>query len=294
MKTKYEVQYSMTEPVDDAEMDGLDNVIITKNSTSKNEAGPGKLNRQVSELYREVGKVMAKYTSGTLPKAFKILPSLTNWEEIITLTSPERWSAASMYEATVLFSSNLKSDMAQKFYHNILLPRLRSDIDEYKKLNFHLYNALKRSLYKPAAFFKGLILPLCEDPDCSLREALIISSVVKRKHVPLLHSAAAMLKIAEMPYTTAREMFLIDLISKNYALPYRVVDAIVDHFIRYTHDDQIELNVQWHKTLLKFCQSYAKYLAVEQRDAIIELVKRHPHHLISAEVISSLNVESSR
>lgn len=36
------------------------------------------------------------------------------------------------------------------------------DIKEHKKLNFHYYMALKKSTYKPAAFYKGIILPLAE------------------------------------------------------------------------------------------------------------------------------------
>ena len=61
--------------------------------------------------------------------------------------------------------------------------------------------ALKKSLYKPAAFFKGFLLPLCESGDCTLREAAIIGSVLVKVSVPVLHSAAALLKIAEMEYT---------------------------------------------------------------------------------------------
>lgn len=49
-----------------------------------------------------------------------------------------------------------------RFYTLVLLPRLRDDIDEFKKLNYHLYQALCKAIYKPAAFFKGLILPLLE------------------------------------------------------------------------------------------------------------------------------------
>lgn len=49
-----------------------------------------------------------------------------------------------------------------RFYNLVLLPRLRDDIDEFKKLNFHLYQALCKAMFKPAAFFKGIILPLCE------------------------------------------------------------------------------------------------------------------------------------
>ena len=54
-----------------------------------------------------------------------------------------------------IFSSNLKERMAQRFYNLVLLPRVRDDIAEYKKLNFHLYSALKKALFKPGAWFKG-------------------------------------------------------------------------------------------------------------------------------------------
>lgn len=45
--------------------------------------------------------------------------------------------------------------MAQRFYNLVLLPRIRDDITEYKRLNFHLYSALKKALFKPGAWFKG-------------------------------------------------------------------------------------------------------------------------------------------
>lgn len=52
--------------------------------------------------------------------------------------------------------------LARRFYNLVLYPRIRQDFEETKKLNYHLYMALKKSLYKPAAFFKGILLPLCE------------------------------------------------------------------------------------------------------------------------------------
>lgn len=67
-----------------------------------------------------------------------------------------------MYQATRIFASNLKDNMAQRFYNLVLLPRIRDDITEYKRLNFHLYQALRKALYKPGAFMKGILLPLCE------------------------------------------------------------------------------------------------------------------------------------
>lgn len=67
--------------------------------------------------------------------------------------------------------------------------------------------------------------------NCALREATIIGSVLAKFSVPMLHAAAAMLKLAEMDYNGSTSIFLRILLDKKYALPYRVVDSIVHHFI---------------------------------------------------------------
>lgn len=65
-----------------------------------------------------------------------------------------------MYQATRIFASNLKENMAQRFYNLVLLPRIRDDIAEYKRLNFHLYQALRKALFKPGGFMKGIVFLL--------------------------------------------------------------------------------------------------------------------------------------
>lgn len=216
------------------------------------------LDERVVKMYTQIKEILARYRSGKLPKAFKILPSLANWEHILYLTDPDGWSAAAVYQvrksfrsffysvlviltnnfyskATRIFASNLNAKMAQRFYSLVLLPRIRDDITEYKRLNFHLYMALRKALFKPAAFFKGVLLPLCESRNCTLREAIVIGSVLAKNSIPMLHSAAALLKIAEMEYSGANSIFLRILLDKKYALPYRVIDAVVDHFVRLEH-----------------------------------------------------------
>jgi len=42
-----------------------------------------------------------------------------------------------------------------------------------------------------------------------------------------------MLKLAEMEYTGATSVFIRVLLDKKYALPYRVIDSLVFHFLRY-------------------------------------------------------------
>lgn len=81
--------------------------------------------------------------------------------------------------------------------------------------------------------FSYLKINLCfKSGGCTLREAIIVGSVVGRNSIPMLHSAAAMLKLAEMDYNGANSIFLRILFDKKYALPYRVVDAVVFHFVR--------------------------------------------------------------
>lgn len=49
------------------------------------------------------------------------------------------------------------------FLEGVLLDKVREDMRmNAGKLNVHLYEALKKGLYKPAAFFKGVLFPLCE------------------------------------------------------------------------------------------------------------------------------------
>lgn len=81
--------------------------------------------------------------------------------------------------------------------------RSQRDIQAHGKLNFHLYLALKRALYKPSAFFKGLLLPLCES-DCTIRQAHIIASVLSKVSVPMLHSAVCRAELV------CQRAFLID------------------------------------------------------------------------------------
>lgn len=53
---------------------------------------------RIKTMYEGVRDVLQKYRSGKLPKAFKMIPHLVNWEQILYLTEPTTWSAAAMYQ----------------------------------------------------------------------------------------------------------------------------------------------------------------------------------------------------
>ncbi|KAJ1336257.1 hypothetical protein BSLG_007485 [Batrachochytrium salamandrivorans] len=239
------------------------------------------------------GILLSRYRSGPLPKPFKIIPTLRDWEEVLYITKPEEWTPHAMYQATRIFVSNLKAKMAQRFFSLILMDRIRNEIQESKKLNYHLYMALKKALYKPAAFFKGFLLPICESGTCTLREAAIIGSVLIKISVPALHAAAALLKIAEMDYTGPNSLFIRILLDKKYALPYKVIDSLVFHFLRFRGDSR-ELPVLWHQALLTFAQRYKEDLTDDQKEALLDLIKIKHHESISAEIRYELKNSVSR
>ncbi|CAG5111657.1 Oidioi.mRNA.OKI2018_I69.chr2.g5938.t1.cds [Oikopleura dioica] len=234
--------------------------------------------------YQQIGNALANYRSGKMPKSFKLIPRLTNWEDILDVMAPEKWSAAAMYQATRMFASNMSEGLVQRFYNVYLLPRIRDDIEFYKKLNFHLMSALKKAIYKPAAFFKGILLPLAMAADtCTLREATIICSCLREHSIPVMPAAAAMLKIAEMEYNGVNSLFLRTLIEKKYALPFRVMDALVFHFLRFKNEKRV-LPVLWHQCFLSFVSIYAADISAEQKEALMELTKFQNHPKIVNEI----------
>ena len=105
-------------------------------------------------------------------------------------------------------------------------------------------------------------------------------------------------------------LFIRVLVDKKFELPYKVVDALVFHFIRLsnsykakTRGDSAKLPVLWHQSLLVFAQRYdipltpesltsvhylqrryASDLTPDQKDALLDVIRATPHPQISAEI----------
>lgn len=246
--------------------------------------GLPQLPEKVVEVYTDIGKILARYTSGKLPKAFKVIPSLSNWEQVLYLTRPDLWSPQAMFAATRIFASNLNPKMAQRFYNLVLLDAVRADIMAQKKLNYHYYMSLKKAVYKPAAFFKGILLPLCKE-ECTLREAAIIASVLQRVSIPVHHSAVAIHKLAQLTeYNGAASIFIKTLLNKKYSLPAPVIKSLVRHFAGFINDDSEDLPVLWHQALLAFVERYKNEVQDEARESLRLVMKKHFHYKITPEI----------
>merc|ERR1719191_82545 len=57
------------------------------------------LSPKVTETYVEIGVYLSRYKAGKIPKAFKVIANLKNWEEVLYLTKPVEWRPAAMYQA---------------------------------------------------------------------------------------------------------------------------------------------------------------------------------------------------
>lgn len=140
-------------------------------------------------------------------------------------------------------------------------------------------------MYKPAAFFKGILFALCKD-DCSLREAAIVASVLTRVSIPVHHAAVAIHKLAQQQsYSGATSVFLRTLLNKKYALPRPVLSSLVSHFASFEHYED-ELPVLWHQALLVFVERYKGMIQADEtsREALRRVMKKHFHHKITPEI----------
>ena len=82
------------------------------------------MDRDVVKMYEGVGDLMSRYKTGKITRAFHFVPNLTNWEEVIYLTRPDKWSPHAYRAATKIFI-NSNPRMAQRYMNRILLPHLR-------------------------------------------------------------------------------------------------------------------------------------------------------------------------
>ena len=119
------------------------------------------------------------------------------------------------------------------------------------------------------------------------------------RQVPMLHSAVAILKLAEMEYSGASALFMRVLLLKKYALPYRVVDALVDYFTAFGVAPRGEeapemMPLLWHQCLLAFAQHYKAELTNEQKERFKMLLRVQEHGLVTPDIRRELFSGRSR
>lgn len=258
--------------------DFVDGDKVDQQSQLESLKGASALDPKVVAAYKKVGVVMRSFRSGKLPKAFKIVPQTQDWEELLMLTNPSAWSPHSHFEAAKIFASQFNSKMAQRYYNIILLPAVQQNVEQYKKLNYHLYMAVKKAMFKTSAFFKGFLLPLAEE--ATTREAIIVGSILQKMSINVLDVAAALVKMTTYEYKLGNGYFIKVLLTKRYTLPTMVLDELINYFCKTGMQSEYEgeededkyeqpeyeqlpeeMPVMWHQTVLALVQCYKTYFS---------------------------------
>lgn len=242
---------------------------------------------KVVQLFTLVGKSLSEYNNGPLPKAIKAIPSIENWEEILELTNPFKWTPYAVQKITSIFASSWNSKTVEIYYQNYLLPIVRENISQNKKLNLRLFLALKKATYKPAAFYKAILLPLLKN-NCTLKESRMITGVISKCSIPALHSAAAIMLILNLKLSGSLLTVLRGFINKKYSLPVSVVKRIINFFVEFK-DDQMSLPVLWHHCLLDFVMTYKTSFSNEDKSNLKTLISKQTYKGISEEIIAQIN-----
>lgn len=172
------------------------------------------------------------------------------------------------------------------FYRDCLLRNIRNNFDETKNINVHYYQALKKAIYKPAAFFKGIIFPVVLDSSTTLKETSIYCSVVSKVSFPSLHAAAALMKLCTGPYSGPKFMMIRALLEKKFALPTKTVAYVFDYFLSFENSGPMP--VLWQQALLVFVQRYKLEFDETRKNALRGLVEKQHHEAISPEILREI------
>lgn len=241
------------------------------------------------DMYKSLGKSLKKYRDGKLPKAFEYIPYMEYWEDVLLLTEPEHWSPNAMYEVTRIFVSQSDLGVFESFNRLVLLPYIRSDIRKNKRLHFVLHLALNKTLeIKPAAFFNGILFPLCDSRTCTLREAVLIGSTLRKVLISPPHPSVALLKLAEMEYYDSTSYFIKLLLEEANDLPYGAIEALVSHFMRFSENTGT-MPVIWHQSLLAFVQRYKNKLHEADKENLRLVLGKQNHKLVTPKIRKELN-----
>jgi len=65
---------------------------------------------KVQQVYGDIAQLFAKYRSGKVPVAFRMLALADQWTNIMDVTKPENWTPHAMWAATKMFTAEMTVD----------------------------------------------------------------------------------------------------------------------------------------------------------------------------------------
>ncbi|GAB6032942.1 hypothetical protein CHUAL_012134 [Chamberlinius hualienensis] len=240
----------------------------------------------VVEAFAKVGRKLSTYKSGKLPKLLKIVPTLSNCDEILFLTRPELYSAEAVKKIIRIFSNFQSRDITM--FYRIIRSQLMTSIEGFDALNIHHDETygLCKDLQKPAAFFVKCLMYL-KDRKCCLTEAVVINTVLSGSS--FLEVSMSILPKKE--YNFAVSFFLWTLMKMKFELHDQVIDLIVPSILSpqfCSKAGKRNMPIIWHQGLLAFLQLYKDRMIVSHKEMLEILIKAYVHHQLTPEISKEL------
>ncbi|KAI8335717.1 Bystin-domain-containing protein [Chlamydoabsidia padenii] len=240
---------------------------------------------QIAEFYSRVGTIMQSVSisnnqiSDIYLKGFKVIPLLSNWEEIVLLTRPDLWCPEATHHATLVFFSFHKYHQLKSFLEHILLKRCLEFIRAHGFLNRHLYSALRQVIHANPTLFCKTLIPSLVGSGCDLKEASIFGGILTKVHIPGLTCANILLILAQMSshYSISHSVFILVLLQKKPVLSFRVVSSLVDHFCDIKGKES-KMPLLWYQSMYLFIDVYGVECIMEQKERLLETSQYMFHH----------------
>lgn len=124
---------------------------------------------------------------------------------------------------TKIFISKTESNRTVDFLQEYLLPRVLVDVSEEKKINYHLFKALQKAVYRPASFFKGIIFAFMDRSNVTLKQAQILGAVLMKSSFPKAHLNAALFQALQKNYSATNNFLIKCFLEKRFSMALQVV-----------------------------------------------------------------------
>ncbi|KAI8975180.1 Bystin-domain-containing protein [Mycotypha africana] len=254
-------------------MPTLEDYISSKNEAENPSAASPSLSTSkpsVIRVYTDIGELFAKQELSSIlkiQKAIKIIPSLSNWEEILLLTKPTKWSPRATFDVSKVFLNNVKAKQLKSYFQYVLLYLVRAHLHQNERLNYYLEKAISISIKSaPGLFIKGFLNPLIESNSCTLKEATTIGCIIHKTRIPSSHICTALLSLTEQQPTAPLPIhaLIFAFLLKKPTLDYRAINALVvryfscQKFSSFTTTTTVPtvLPMTWYHSLYIFVKNY--------------------------------------
>ncbi|ABW98072.1 bystin-like protein (nucleomorph) [Hemiselmis andersenii] len=222
------------------------------------------------KIFERAGLFLRIYRSGKIPKIIKFIPILKNFEEILWLTRPDRWSFQALFTITRMFFSKLNQDQLKRFFCLVLVPRFQEEIFKKKKINPHLFLTIKLSAKKEKFFFSNLIIPICSSKNCTTREAIFLASIISNCKFSINHILCLVLiLIKDKLFSNSRCLILRGILSKKYNLPNRILEYLMDFFLFNKNKIKLE---KFRNCFLIFIKNYSAFFSIEEKSCLLKIL----------------------